>query len=203
MNYRRYYTVWGGLLAFFVILGASSATVMASQVILNYTKEMQQMTKWCWVASAKNSAKYTINTSITQSEAVDHIKGSIGNYGGTLTDIELAAEYISMYLMSYQNCGISTTSGVKSFSYLTDKVDQGLVTILVAGKYVNGVRESGHAVTMHGYFSYGSYASMIWYYDPWPDDNTDYECTYSSFVNGSFNGRMYDGTVFCTYVFDI
>ncbi|MCR5742732.1 MAG: hypothetical protein K6F92_03260 [Lachnospiraceae bacterium] len=198
---KKYIFGWIFLFVVFFVIGAELLCAFAGQVILYYNKETQQRTEWCWVASAKNAVKYTFDTTRTQSQAVDHIKGSIINEGGTLDEIRTAANWLSEGRMNYEQIGLGTVSGVKTYGYLTDKIDNGRVTVLVGGYYTDGVRNGGHAVTMHGYYSYGSYASMIWYYDPLPEDNLDHECAYSSFKNGSYNGRLYDGTVYCTQVY--
>ncbi len=181
-----------------ILLGLEcfSIKAIADQVILSYSKETQSLSNWCWVASAKNAVKYSYNTTKLQSDAVYYVYGNIFNYTANLQKTALAANYFSDNTMNYYYTQRGTDVGVKPYEYLKGKINIGRVIILSAGYYVNGERDGGHDVTMHGYFSYGSYASMIWYFDP--DDGIDYECAYSSFKSGSFNGRMYDGTVYPT-----
>ncbi|MCR4926779.1 MAG: hypothetical protein K5927_02275 [Lachnospiraceae bacterium] len=198
-NYKK----WELLLISSIIMVAMSVTIFATQVILYYSKEAQANTNWCWVASARNAVKYSHNPIKTQPEGVIYIKGSCVNEAGSLLETKNVADYFSQGEIYYANTARGTTTGVKSFTFLTDKIDNDRVTVLSAGYYEGGERKGGHSVSMHGYYSYGSYASMIWYFDPWVDaannyTPTEHECSYNSFLSGTYNGRIYDGTVYAT-----
>ena len=189
--------IYVALLVVFALIEVGTIISFASQVILSYSKEIQANTNWCWVASARNAVKYSYTPTKTQPEAVMKIKGSLVNETGSLWETASAAKYFSNNTMTYIATARGLTVGVLSYGTLTGKVDAGLVTVLSAGYYnSNGDRIGGHSVSMHGYYTYGSYANLIWYYDPWPSDNSDHECAYSSFLSGGYNGRKYDGTVY-------
>ena len=195
---KKRIVIWLCVVVVSCVFVLNSVVSLASQVILSYSKEQQAMTNWCWVASARNAVKYSQYTQWTQPEAVIHVKGACVNQGGSKSETKQAAEYFSYGNISY------SYSGAKTYSFLTGKIDNDRVNILGVSFYnSDGEETGGHMVTMHGYFSYGSYASMIWYYDPYPvpDHNSqsfEHECSFSQFQSGYCRGGLYNATVYAT-----
>ncbi len=152
--------------------------------------EKQEKTKWCWVASARNSVHYETDNHRTQKAAVYHIKGSLLNWypneTGTIYEIEEAAEYISKDTEDYY-----AVESTLSFVQLQMEVDYSNATIATAGYYNNGVRTGGHAVVIYGYYISGT-DEYILYHDPL--DNTTHTCLYSDFCDGSYNSAIYEHT---------
>lgn len=177
------------------ILVFSATTIYAAdggQLLASSGFEKQEKSNWCWVACARNSVHHETSNHRTQRAAVMHIKGTILDWypdeGGTISEIEEAAEYISKDTESYT--GVSAT---RSFSFLKNEVELSNATITCAGYYNNNVRNGGHAVVIIGYYISGS-NNYIVYHDPW--DNTSNTCLYSEFCDGSYNGRRYDYTCY-------
>jgi 3-deoxy-D-arabino-heptulosonate 7-phosphate (DAHP) synthase class II len=127
-------------------------------------------------------------TSLNQWDAVYPIKGSsYPNVGGTLADSVNASEYISGNTEDY-----SYSSYARTFLFISNEVAlHSNFVELAAGYYdSNGNRTGGHMVAMNGEDDSGT----LEYLDPW--DNTHYQCKYTAFCNGSFNGWRYDVTVY-------
>lgn len=157
----------------------------------------QEKTCWCWAASAQNSARWEVNTSRDQYSAVRKIKGSwwnpYPNVGGSLEDMENAAEYISEGTEEYERTKCSTTSGVKSFEFLRNEVRNLDVTIVVGGYYdADQNRTGGHACICIGYSIDDAGQEYLLIYNPW--DGTRSKVLYTTFLNG-YGSRQYDGTV--------
>lgn len=184
------------LLLFFSFTIYSSAS--EGQVFSVLSFEVQQKSYWCWVTAAINSVHHERDTVRSQYATVYHIKGTVTNWypnvTGNISDIETAAEYASYNTESYT--GTNTTKTYNTLKLQIKKHDN--ATILCAGVYdSNNNRTDGHAVTMTGY-AINSNGNYIQYFDPW--DGQSFICTYTSFCNGSFNGRRYDQTCMNTEV---
>lgn len=151
--------------------------------------QTQEKTNWCWVACARNSVRFERSVLRSQTAAVKKVKGANVNEGGTIAEIEKAAEYIS-----YSNEDYDAISKKLSFVNLKSQVKRNNITIACAGYYdSNNVRNGGHAVVIIGYVV-NSNGNYVQYFDPW--DGIPYICSYTQFCNGSYNNRKYDFTVY-------
>ena len=154
--------------------------------------EKQEKTNWCWVASALNSVHYETSSNRTQKAAVMYIKGTVLNWypneGGTIAEIEEAAEYISKGTENYTG-----TDSETPFVFLRNEVNYNNVTIICAGRYSGDVRTGGHAVAVTGYYTSGT-EEYITYYDPMTGSNKT--CSYSELCNNAVSGGRYDKTCF-------
>lgn len=179
-------------------IAVMSATVAeAAYKMITYTTVKQAKSNWCWAASAENSVRGSISgVTRTQEDAVREIKGTVNNpypdTTGSLEDMDRAAEYISDNRLNYGYTPLSTTNGVKTYSFLRLEINASQIPILDVGYYSNGLRTGGHAVVMVGYSSSDS-VFMLYYIDP--KNNARYGCTYEQFKNGYCQGGNYDGTV--------
>ncbi len=152
------------------------------------TVEPQAQTKWCWVASALNSAKKEY-ASVTkqQGNAVYMIKGGLVNEYGTAAETRTAANYFTDYTKSF------SVSGVLSYNYICTSVYNQHPIILGAS---NGV--SGHMVMIHGWGISETNQQLVFYYDPWPTIGYQY-CTYAQLLSGSQLGYPYVQSVHIPY----
>lgn len=82
-------------------VGNTGTSLLASYVV-------QDMSNWCWAASAENAIRWELASSSltrTQWDAVNYIKGSafipFPNVGGAIYDSRDAAEFISMNTKEY------------------------------------------------------------------------------------------------------
>lgn len=83
------------------------------------------------------------------------------------------------------------------YEQITQSIKNGYAVQANAGYYKGNTRTGGHAVVICGtLFTDGSDGIVVYidYIDPKYGDY--HRCTYSSFCDGSFNGRKYDQTVY-------
>lgn len=161
----------------------------ASKLLISRSWKMQQDSNWCWVACAQNSVINVLGKAESQESGVKHIFGSVVNKGASNAQTANVAEYLSNDVLVY---GHTVTGTKKGFSFLKKKIDVGYVTILSSGYYDGSKRKNGHDVLMTGYDTAGG--NHIYYYDPL-DGKVNF-CTYKSFVDGTYNGAKYDGTIY-------
>jgi len=151
--------------------------------------QIQEKSNWCWVACARNSVRFERLILRSQKSAVKKIKGSDIDAGGSIFEIEEAAEYISY--------GNENYTGVKkklSFDNLRKQLDRENITITCMGNYDgNDFRWGGHAVVIIGYIV-GTNGRYIYYVDP--ADDSSHICSYESFCDGSYNNLKYDYTCY-------
>ena len=159
--------------------------------------ELQEKTNWCWVASAINAVHHEMENPRSQYTVVRQIKGTATNWypneGGTIFEIEEAAEYASKNTESYT--GVEATRSFNSLKNAIKNNDNAVV--VCSGYYVQNVRNGGHAVLIDGY-AINTNGNYVQYFDPW--DGTSHICTYESFCDGTYNGRIYDYTCYNTEV---
>ena len=162
----------------------------ASSKTLSYTMVKQDKTNWCWAASAENSVrgtyKYHLGStpSRDQWDAVEYIKGSYVNSGGTIIEIKIAADHISNNKYRWSSAG-----STKTFDFLKGRITN-YVTPVIAGYYSSG---GGHAMTCVGYKIDSSNTEYIKIYDPW--DGTKTYTKYTSYCNGTgYKSLTYSAT---------
>lgn len=137
-----------------------------------------------------------MNPAHTQKEAVKKIKGTAlkpyPNKGGTVQETADAAEYISGYSLDYYG---GTTA--LSFSALKRQNANGYAPVIAGGNYTD-IRWGGHSVILVDCY-YNGNAPYIRYYECDPDSPQGIgirTCSYQDFCDGTYNTRIYDGTVY-------
>ena len=158
----------------------------------------QEKTNWCWAACAEMAGRYICGYPFlgigyrNQSNIVKHVKGSTDNLSGSLSDSVKGSTYAAKDTKKF-----SYTSTTWSWSKLRQEVNDKKIVQLGAGYYQNGVRNGGHVVVLSGWSLNTSFDKYyIYYCDPW--DGTETYCEYDAFLDGSFNGRKYDQTIYIT-----
>ena len=159
--------------------------------INSFTGHCQEMSNWCWVASAETSGKYLVNSSKTQTNAVQYVKNNVVNEGGTIYETAEAANYFTNNQYNYVGY-----NQAYSITFLQGQITSNRLPILSAGYYNSlGQRYAGHATTGYMVAYCGDGTKLIGYYDPW-DGGRRYICTFYDFCNGGYNGRKYDRTIY-------
>lgn len=162
---------------------------------VSITTVVQAKSNWCWAACAEMLGKNVYSsTQRDQYSIVNFVKLALNypNEAGTLSEIRRGVRYSSHYKAS-----VNYVSSAWSYGNIAASIYNGYGVIAAAGYYTNNVRQGGHAVVIYAtQFVDGSSGSRFYisYIDPW--DGTRNQCLYSSFCDGTYNGRIYDGTVY-------
>lgn len=155
----------------------------------------QAKSNWCWAASCDMAGGWAYPSSTrNQWSVVKHVKGSLlnpyPNVPGSLGNSKKGFEYMTHNTISFHYTSSKYTLG----SIRTHIINRSHPLQAGAGYYdSNNVRTGGHMVVITGVNTAG-YGEKICYLDPW--DATEHWVNYSAFVNGSYNGRRYDQTVY-------
>lgn len=144
--------------------------------------EAQSEGKWCWAAAALMFAKnYYPSISVTQSQIVEAIKGSVVNDGGTASDMRNAVSFCidsvggtldldtSLDFTSV-NQHLVLPNSIYSEENIMRFLDDGHV-LLIGRMWINedASIQEGHAVLVYGYcYMNGQYYFLI--KDPGPED---------------------------------
>lgn len=188
-----------------MLICVSLVTVVPSNVVnaltitnsVSVSSVTQAKSNWCWAACAEMAGK-SVYASSTRSQysVVYYLKGVASdpypNVSGYITDTEAGSEYVS-----YSNEDFRSTSSTWSFSQIATSLGNDNPVLASAGYYSNGVRTGGHVVVIYltqMIDSSSGTSCYVKYIDPW--DGASYYCTFDSFCDGSFNGRIYDRTVY-------
>lgn len=135
-------------------------------------------------ASAVSPSSYFHQYSIVQ-----FIYGSPINATGSITQSAGGSEYACNHIKSFT--GVYSTL---SFTDICLELYFGCPVQAAAGYYNGGVRTGGHVVIIKEATAISGGSNYIKYIDP-ANGNT-YTCSFSSFCNGSYNGRIYDQTAY-------
>ena len=94
--------------------------------------------------------------------------------------------------MTYNTVNFSYHSAFAwTFSQIVSSIQAGNPLQTGMGKYQEGHRTAGHMVVVYGvHISEGD----VFFIDPW--DNSYHIYSYSQFVGGSYDGWIYDQTVY-------
>lgn len=139
---------------------------------LPITRQRQEKTMWCWVASARMVGNYcNSSNSRTQSDMVTYVKGSPINEGGTDYEIEEAIEYIC------SRDAIATYNNL-SFTEAWNEVMTG--DPFIAHVTWNG--GGGHAITCYA-FDKENFNGLAFFHDPW-ENTASYDVTYDILLSG-------------------
>jgi len=180
-----------------VIIAPPKASALNAQNSVSVTIVTQSKSNWCWAACAEMIGKYYKPSwnFRNQSSIVKYVKGSTINQSGSLYESAKGTKYCAYNKKSFSYIGVSQYTGIWTWDRIRTEVDNGNPLQACAGYYNNGQRNGGHIVVIYGWLLNNSNDTYyIRYIDPW--DGTQKLCLYSQFVNGSFNQRQYDGTVF-------
>lgn len=161
---------------------------------VNINGVVQAKSNWCWAACAE-----TVGTTLypssqrDQYDVVKYIKGTpddpYPNVPGYTEDSAEGSEYVT-----YNRFQFGRTTSPFSFLDIESDIADGFPIQASAGYYSGSARSGGHVVVIYmtQNFDYGE--QYINYFDPW--DGMNHVCTYSSFCDGSYNGRQYNYTIF-------
>lgn len=137
--------------------------------------EGQQMNKWCWATAARMFASNysTIPNARTQSAAVQAVKGSVINNGGTLAEsIQATNYYGSGSIDDSTPKYVKHNSVILQESILRRYLDDGHCVHIARGWYdKDNVRSDGHAYVIVGYSTFVENRTLQYEYvifDPWP-----------------------------------
>lgn len=183
------------------VYAINSVVASASEIykINSFTGYPQERSQWCWVASAETSAKHLVNNARTQSNTVTFVKGSPVNESGTIAETAAAANYFS--LNRYNYVGVNHTYSIAMFK---GQIMSNRMPIVCAGRYnESGNRTGGHATVAYmvtyntdGTRGFGYYDPDAGIYPPGDKKGRNHICSFEAFCNGSYNGRIYDQTIF-------
>ena len=154
------------------------------------TRYQQEYDMWCWVAAARMAAssEETFFSSITQSYAVETVKGKIVNEAGTLQESALAANFFrdaNMNSGSFKALEGKIYSESQMLKFIADNH-----TLILSLQYQT--QSIGHSIVLIGfewedsrdsYDAPGSY--KFYYYDPWFDVTDKQIAYYETFVGPS------------------
>lgn len=174
-------------------------TLLRIGAINDVELEGQEMTEWCWAASARMFAKnYYPQLSATQEECVIKIKNGLVNDPGNILETE---EAIYFYTESVVNATMElyvTTNAVYTEDTMQEFLRNNHVILIGRGQYDNisiPVMNGGHATLISGYMFI---EEKCWFLmlDPW-DGGSYCLLPYEQIVNGRtvINGVAYDQKV--------
>lgn len=154
----------------------------------------QEKSNWCWAASAEMQGRWAYsNATKTQWDIVRHLKGSwyywYPNVGGSVNDTRLASESVTNNTQSFSSTTTMTMAQIRASIINVNPKP-------IIGGYVyydeNGTRIGGHMVVINGSYT-ESFGDTLGYIDPL--DATQHWCTYDAFLDGSYNGGIYEVSV--------
>lgn len=195
---KKGYKLIAVLMSVIVMLISSPTGARAAEQIyyVQVAGVLQAKSGWCWAACAEMAGKNAYPSSTrNQYSVVNVLHGTPSNpypnVGGTIGDSATGTQYVTYYNATYHATNSALTFlGLQSHLSNHNPVQAG------AGYYYNGDRTGGHVVVIYETYSSTSTSGTIKeisYIDPLT--NTRFTCTYSSFCNGSFNGRIYDQSI--------
>lgn len=149
----------------------------------------QAKTQWCWAAAGEMAGKaFDPYSTKNQTSGVYYVRGNYLNEPGYSREAAAVAQYV---------CSNKKTFYVNQYTWSMSNIRRDIMTyksplIFLAGYYDNyGNRNGGHFVTGDAVYEVSNY---LRYKDSW--DATTHWCTYSSFSDGSYNGRQYEETIY-------
>ena len=140
----------------------------------------QEQSNWCWAASALMVGKYAYpSTTVTQSQIVYHVKGTVDNLPADLYESADAAMFVTNY-----NTGYTVHSSYFSFSTTKNYIDSGVPIMARVYRSTPAQDSLGHFYVIYGYHesSTGQYLYIIN-----PGDGYGYYVSYSDFLNGEWS----------------
>lgn len=139
--------------------------------IINIPRQRQEKDNWCWAASAVMIGRYGTGSSISQTQVVKQVKGSVVNDGGTDSEVVSAIKYVSQYGKKPR---ITTP---KSYVDMSNYIDQNKLFAI----HMSWTTGGGHMIVGAGYSLDGK---SIYCVDPWENTQNRYY-NYSGLVNGT------------------
>ena len=157
--------------------GVDESTLYAtsgSYRLINVTKYSQEMSNWCWAASAQMLGKYYTGTKTSQASIVQYVKGSSSsNTAAVDSETRLAISYAvgSSYLV--------TASGVKNYSTLENKIYNQEKPFAIRIRWASG---GGHIFVVSGVN--GAVADYLHLINPNANRANQWH-SYTAMVNGT------------------
>lgn len=154
--------------------------------------EKQEKSNWCWVATARGMARGEVFVGKSQTDAVIAVKGKNVNEGGTVKELEAAAEYFSP--------GVNFTVRYKAFTFneIVNSIEAGHIVGANWGYYYGTVRNGGHSVFIVGYNSNNGQQIVV-YCEPLIGEIV--QKNYSEFVSRAekYYDVKYEQSIYATY----
>ncbi len=182
-----------------MVMGIMAVICLARNPVFVYGKytftsitEKQEKSYWCWVATARGIARGEVFVGKTQTDAVIAVKGENVNKGGTVQELESAAEYFAPgknFCIRYR---------AFTFSEIVSAIEAGHLVGANWGYYYGSVRNGGHSVFIVGYNSNNGQQTVV-YCEPLIGEIQQKK--YSDFVSGSeknYNVR-YEQSIYVSY----
>lgn len=139
-----------------LLFGGFAKTVKGAAVFYAIVEE-QEMSQWCWVASARGVARGETTVTKTQADGVRAIKGNVIDEGGTDDETLRATKYFSPnsdFIMY----------GPLSFNQIQACINNGHLILTLYDPLID-VHLNGHAMFVTGYNTNNG-RQDVWYCEP-------------------------------------
>ncbi len=182
-----------------IVMGIMAVFCLAFNPVCVYGKytfttisEKQEKSYWCWVATARGIARGEAFVGKTQTDAVIAVKGENVNKGGTVQELEAAAEYFA------PGKNFSVRYRAFTFNEIVNAIEAGHLVGANWGYYYGSVRNGGHSVFIVGYNSNNGQQTVI-YCEPLIGELV--QKNYSDFVSGSEKNYTvrYEQSIYLSY----
>jgi hypothetical protein len=159
------------------------ATVALSTPLLGQNRD-----QWCWAASSLMAARTYVETRVTQTDIVRHVKGTVINEGGTDAERLAAVKFATNGAVEFKVVAPLTQAQMVAC------IDAGDPIMLCRGWYPDGypgMRYGGHSTVVYGYQLLDDGAYLFLVRDPWPvNQGTDDVLSYSYIKKGDDTGIL-------------
>lgn len=165
--------------------------------------EGQQMSLWCWAATARMMVKhyYDVPSGRSQSSGVSSVWGYVRNVMGSPAAVtQITSFYYSGDKLINEHNLETKEREIYDETTLRRFLDEGHVVHIIRGSYVNGVRQTGHSTVIVGYTTIYKYGAIQYRYiiydpapttipDPWEDPTVTAGQIYNRSYQWICNGR--------------
>lgn len=153
--------------------------------------EIQERSKWCWVASARGVARGETTVTASQADGVFAVKGSVKNEEGTTEETKEAVEYYS------PDSDFVLYNNALTFNQIKVCIDNGHLVLTLFDPTSYSTALYGHAMFVIGYNTNDG-VEQIRYCDP-SDGNTKWYsyAIYGVISNGGSCIYEYTQSIFC------
>lgn len=175
----------------------SCASVPVSAIVVNQVPSTikdikQEKSNWCWAACSEIVGKSVYpSSSVSQSQIVNKLKGSIGNYLGSINDIMAGCEYAGNYKKRF-TYGDSCYNELLDFSQVGTRIGNG-IGVIAAVYVTNNLQHDVVIAATTFYDGDGGTTYSIGYIDP--IDGKRYYCSFDDFCSGNKEGGARYGRV--------
>ena len=147
----------------------------------------QNRDQWCWAAASLMAARTYVNTRVTQTDIVRHVKGAVINEGGTDDERLAAVKFAANGAVEFKVVAPLTEA------QMVASIDAGNPIMLCRGWYPDGypgMRYGGHSTVVYGYQRVDG-KTLFLIRDPWPvNQGTNEVLTYSEIRRGGDTGIL-------------